>query len=328
MKRVTIYDVAKEANVSLATVSRVVNGSDVVKQPTKEKVENAINKLGYKPNAVAQGLALQKTTTIGMVINDASVPHTGQIINGVLDAAKIKNYNIIMHAISAGITDINDVIETIIKSRVDGVIIYNDKIDISEMEEISKYNIPIVFIGNNSYGKNVGSVYVDIEKVCKEAVKMYLDKGVNDVAILQDRHHNQITLDMLSGAKSAFKEANLDFNGYIEIPDNIKTSYDCMNQYLKDNKPSVVIVHRDSQALATVNAARENNIKIPEELEVICLLDTKYNLMVRPQISSFSLPSYDLGSIAMASVEKMLNENEDGKSFELSYFFIPRKSTK
>ena len=101
-----------------------------------------------------------------------------------------------------------------------------------------------------------------------------------------------------------------------------------MNQYLKDNKPSVVIVHRDSQALATVNAARENNIKIPEELEVICLLDTKYNLMVRPQISSFSLPSYDLGSIAMASVEKMLNENEDGKSFELSYFFIPRKSTK
>ena len=66
MKRITIYDVAKEANVSLATVSRVINGSDVVREDTRLKVEEAINKLGYKPNAIAQGLALSKTTTIAL----------------------------------------------------------------------------------------------------------------------------------------------------------------------------------------------------------------------------------------------------------------------
>ena len=89
MKRVTIYDVAKEADVSLATVSRVINGSDVVKQATKAKVEEAISKLGYKPNAIAQGLALQRTTTIGLIIPEASLVYTGQIINGLCDVAKI-----------------------------------------------------------------------------------------------------------------------------------------------------------------------------------------------------------------------------------------------
>ena len=118
MKRVTIYDVAKEASVSLATVSRVINGSNVVKGPTKDRVQAAIDKLGYKPNAIAQGLALQKTTSIGLVVPEASFTYTGQIINGLIDVAKIYNYNIMLHTITAGITDINDVVEDIIKSRI------------------------------------------------------------------------------------------------------------------------------------------------------------------------------------------------------------------
>ena len=132
MKRVTIYDVAKEASVSLATVSRVINGSNVVKGPTKDRVQAAIDKLGYKPNAIAQGLALQKTTSIGLVVPEASFTYTGQIINGLIDVAKIYNYNIMLHTITAGITDINDVVEDIIKSRVDGVVIYNDKMEMEQ----------------------------------------------------------------------------------------------------------------------------------------------------------------------------------------------------
>ena len=115
MKRVTIYDVANEAGVSLATVSRVINGSNVVKAPTRERVQAAIEKLGYKPNAIAQGLALQKTTTIALVIPEASFTYTGQIINGLIDVAKIYSYNIMLHTITEGISDVKDIIEDIIK---------------------------------------------------------------------------------------------------------------------------------------------------------------------------------------------------------------------
>ena len=127
MKRITIYDVAKEAGVSLATVSRVINGSDVVREDTRVKVEEAINKLGYKPNAIAQGLALSKTTTIALVVPGSNISMASQIINGLLDVAKIYKYNIMLHTVSEGISQMEDVIDNIIKSRADGVVIFNDK---------------------------------------------------------------------------------------------------------------------------------------------------------------------------------------------------------
>ena len=94
MKRITIYDVAKEADVSLATVSRVINDSNVVREDTRLRVQQAIDKLGYKPNAIAQGLALSKTTTISIVMGEKLFSYNEKILNGLMDVAKIYNYNI------------------------------------------------------------------------------------------------------------------------------------------------------------------------------------------------------------------------------------------
>lgn len=329
MKRVTIYDVAKEAGVSLATVSRVINRSDVVKAPTKNKVEAAIERLGYKPNAIAQGLALSKTTTIGLVIPEASYTYIGQIINGLIDVAKMYNYNIILHTITEGITDLNDIIETIIRSRVDGVIVYNDKLVIDRIEEISSYNIPIVIVGNRTSGHMVSSVFVDIEKAIYELVTEYLDKGIDDIAIIQDRKNPCAVEQMVKGASRAFKEHGKEFVNYLEMDAASRTSYKFMSKYLKDHRHDLIIAHRDSQAMATVNAARENGYDVPKDIEVVCVIDTKYNSMMRPQISSFAIPSYDLGAVSMRIMTKMLHDEVvDDQEIELSYLYSPRQSTK
>lgn len=328
MKRVTIYDVAKEANVSLATVSRVINGSNVVKGPTKERVQMAIDKLGYKPNAIAQGLALQKTTSIGLVVPEASFTYTGQIINGLIDVAKIYNYNIMLHTITAGITDISDVIEDIIKSRVDGVIVYNDKLMMSDMEELKKYNIPIVVIGNKIKSTSVCSVYVDIEKAIYELTAKYLEEGKDNIAIIEDRKNPYTTNQMIEGASRAFKNKGLEFTNFLKIPSDSRTSYAFLSKWFKDHKYDLMIANRDSQAMAIINAARENGITVPDDLEVVCVIDTKYNAMMRPQISSFSIPSYDLGAVSMRVMTKMLqNEDEPTKEMELNYLFTPRQTT-
>ena len=134
MKRITIYDVAKEADVSLATVSRVINDSNVVREDTRIRVQEAIEKLGYKPNAIAQGLALSKTTTISIVMSEKLFAYNAKILNGLMDVAKIYNYNIMLHTTSKGISKMQDVIESIIKSRVDGVILFNDNFSEEELE--------------------------------------------------------------------------------------------------------------------------------------------------------------------------------------------------
>ena len=329
MKRVTIYDVAKEAKVSLATVSRVINGLEIVREDTRLRVNEAIEKLGYKPNAIAQGLALQKTTTIALVVPEASFSYTGQIINGLLDVAKIYKYNIMLHTVSEGIVEIGEIIDTIIKSRVDGVVIYNDKLIYDELKALTNYQFPIVLIGNKMSTNNICSVYVDLEKAVYELVSEYLDKGKGDIAIVQDRKNKYMIEQLIKGATTAYERRGLVFEQYIEIPQEYRSSYQYLKEYFKTRRHDLVIAYRDSQALAVANAAAENDIKVPEELEIVCIIDSKYNSMVRPQLSSFTFPSSDLGAVSMRVMTKMLKQdNFDDREIELSYLFTPRQTTK
>ncbi|MFV0255830.1 MAG: LacI family DNA-binding transcriptional regulator [Erysipelotrichaceae bacterium] len=329
-KKITIYEVAKAAGVSLATVSRVINQSDLVKEKTANKVKEAISKLGYRPNAIAQGLALQKSTTIAFIVPDTSFTYTGKVINGLLDVARLYKYNVVLHTISEGINEMSSVIENIIVSRVDGVIIYNDKLTHDELEVLNDYQVPIVIIGNRMSGDDLASVFVDVKKACDELVSNYLAKGKDKIAILQDRKHHRSIVKLQEGASAAFERKGKSFNNYIEISSEYRTSYSFLSNYFKEHKDlELLICYRDSHALAAINAAKENNIKVPEQLEVVCIIDTKYNTMVRPQISSFTIPSYDLGAVAMRVMTKILNnDNNFDKEIELSYLYTARQSTK
>lgn len=330
MKRVTIYDVANEAGVSLATVSRVINGKEIVREETRQRVEAAIDRLGYKPNAIAQGLASQKTTSIALLIPEASFAYTGQIINGLVDVAKIYKYNIMLHTMTEGIVDIGDVINDIIKSRVDGVIIYNDKLMENELAELKKYEFPIVIVGNRFSEDMISSVFVDVERAMYELAmrKLSEDRSIR-MAVIQDRKNDFTTQRMVEGVRRAYREHGLETEAFVEIPAEYRRSYDYFLDSITDLKYNFLIAHRDSQAISAINAASERGVKVPEELEVVCLIDTKYNSMVRPRITSFTIPSYDLGAVAMRVLTKMLKDEEpEDREIELSYLYNPRQTTK
>ena len=329
MKRVTIYDVAKEADVSLATVSRVVNGSNVVKSATKAKVEEAINRLGYKPNAIAQGLALQRTTTIGLILPGSSFSSAGQMINGLCDVAKIYDYNISLHTISEGITLIQEAIDEVIKSRVDGVVIVSDQSLDDSTKLLNDYNIPMVVVGDRVVSDSVCSVYIDYCTAIEELCDSYLEKGINDIVVLEDRKNRNVTKDMVKGAEAAFEKHGKKFDNYLELSNDQRSTYKFLKGYFADHKHQLMVVNRDSQALAVINAARENNIRIPDEMELVCLNDSKYTSMVRPEVSAFVMPSYDLGAVAMRLMTKMLKDEEvKEKEKVLGYLFRERETTK
>ena len=236
MKKITIYDVAKQSGVSLATVSRVINGSEAVKEDTRQKVEEAIAVLGYRPNSIAQGLASQKTTTIGLIIPEASFTYTGQILNGVLDVAKIYNYNIIIHTITDGISTVEEIIDMVIKSRVDGVIIYSDKIEAEDMEALNKYNIPVVTIGNKNVSDKTCAVYVDIEKAIFELSSKYLVDGIKHKSMYSERNSINSTRYRIAA------EAGLAYKLYI------KDDYDIECAYLEAGATKVMAASTNKKA--------------------------------------------------------------------------------
>ena len=208
MKRITIYDVAKEADVSLATVSRVINDSNVVREDTRIRVQKAIEKLGYKPNAIAQGLALSKTTTVSIVMGEKMFPYHAKILNGLMDVAKIYNYNIMFHTTSKGISRMQDVIESIIKSRVDGVILFNDNFSEDELEVLNEYQIPMVIVGSKipeTNIANVGNVYLDFEQMAYDLVNACFDKGVEDIALVEDKLNLSMMEQLKNGIDKAFE---------------------------------------------------------------------------------------------------------------------------
>ena len=228
MKRITIYDVAKEADVSLATVSRVINDSNVVREDTRMRVQQAIEKLGYKPNAIAQGLALSKTTTISIVMSEKLFAYNAKILNGLMDVAKIYNYNIMFHTTSKGISKMQDVIESIIKSRVDGVILFNDNFSEDEMEVLHEYQIPMVVVGSKLKGQkigNVGNVYINFERMAYEFVNECFEKGIDDISMVEDKLNLSMMEQLKAGVDRAYAEKGLVFDKYVTYDDSYKSSY-------------------------------------------------------------------------------------------------------
>jgi len=328
-KKVTIYSVAHEVGVSLATVSRVINETGLVKQDTKDKVEAAIIKLGYRPNAIAQGLALKKTTTIALVVPDSAFQNIGKVINGLLDVAKIYKYNITLHTSSSSINEMSEIVDNIIKSRADGVIVYNDSLSEEEISILQSFKIPVVYIGQKVVNPDACCVYVDYSKALFELVDSYLKKGMDDIILIQDRK-NPITIEQLKdGIKQAYDKYGKSFNGFVEIPENYHNSYEFLNDYFKTHKHQVVVTLRDSQAVAVLNTCKENGISIPEDCELVCLLDSRVNDMVRPRISSFVIPTYDIGALSMRVMTKMLNEESIAqREYKLNYIFKTKATTK
>ena len=145
----TLKEIAQKANVSISTVSRVINGSNVVKPNTRERVMEAIQRLDFKPNQIARGLATSKTTTIAIVFPQSLFAHVKDMIGGIGDTSRRLDYNVSIYTtdeIGDG-NPIETVIEKVVKSRADGVILFNNEEIEQEIQLVNKYKIPSVVIG-------------------------------------------------------------------------------------------------------------------------------------------------------------------------------------
>ncbi len=332
MKRITIYDVAKEADVSLATVSRVINDSNVVREDTRQRVQEVIEKLGYKPNAVAQGLALSKTTTVSIVMSEKLLAYNAKVLNGLMDVANIYHYNVMFHTTSKGISKMQDVIESIIKSRVDGVILFNDNFTEEEMVVLNEYKIPTVIVGSRFDGKrhdHVGNVYIDFEKLAYELVKDCFERGIDDIALVEDKLNLSMMKQIKAGIMRAYEEAGKTFDQVLSYNDTYHTSYEFFSDYFSNHKPpKFTIALRDSQGIAMLNAAKEHDLRVPEDFEILTILDSKYLPMMRPSLSAYNIPEYDMGALAMRMLTKMLVNNEEvERNITLQFSKIDRDST-
>ncbi|WP_455661135.1 catabolite control protein A [Pradoshia sp.] len=311
---ITIYDVAREANVSMATVSRVVNGNPNVKPATRKKVNDVIERLGYRPNAVARGLASKKTTTVGVIIPDISSIFYAELARGIEDIATMYKYNIILSNSDANQEKELHLIQTMLGKQVDGVVFMSSNITEEHIEELKKSPVPVVLAGTVEDTEQIPSVNIDYRQAVKDAVAFFKENGHERIAVVTGPSTDAITVkEILPGYREALETAGLSFNeDYVVETD---TSYDsgieALNQMADLNeRPTAIYVCSDEAALGIIHAAYDRGIQIPDELEVISSDNTRLSLMVRPRLSTIVQPLYDIGAVSMRLLTKLMNKEE------------------
>ncbi|GAE47735.1 catabolite control protein A [Mesobacillus boroniphilus JCM 21738] len=210
---ITIYDVAREANVSMATVSRVVNGNPNVKPTTRKKVMEVIDRLGYRPNAVARGLASKKTTTVGVIIPDIASPFFAELARGIEDIATMYKYNIILSNSDQNIEKELHLLNTMLGKQVDGIVFMGGNIKAEHVEEFKKSPVPIVLAGSIEETGGIPSVNIDYEQATFDAVSTFVEKGHKEIAFVIGPQLEPINKDKkLEGYKRALKDAGIQYN--------------------------------------------------------------------------------------------------------------------
>jgi LacI family transcriptional regulator len=330
---ITIYDVAREANVSMATVSRVVNGNPNVKPVTRKKVLEVIERLGYRPNAVARGLASKKTTTVGVVIPDISSPFFAELARGIEDIATMYKYNIILSSSDQNKEKELHLLNTMLGKQVDGIVFMGGNITEEHVDEFKKSPVPIVLAGSIESSESVPTVNIDYEQATFDAVQAMVEKGHKKIAFVVGPLHEPINTEKkLSGYKRALEEAGFAYEEELLVEGDYTydSGIEALEKLLEaSEKPTAIIVGSDEMALGVVHGAVDRGYKVPEDFEVISSDNTRLALMVRPQLTTIVQPLYDIGAVAMRLLTKLMNkETVEDQTVLLPHRIEYRQSTK
>lgn len=328
-QEVTIYDVAKEAKVSMATVSRVVNGNTNVREETRQRVQDVINRLHYQPNAVAQGLASKRSTTVGLIVPDLTNLYYSELSKGIDDIALLYKYNIIFASVANRLLDEDVVIQNLLNKQVDGIIYMSNRLSNSAYEAFKRTNTPVVLAGTVDSRDIFPSAAIDYKAADKEAFDQLYADGKHNLALVLGEGDVSINKDYRIPAYKKFIEAhNLES---MHVHRNTMTYEDGYNLYqqLRQEKVNGVVVTRDMPAAGILNAALDDGMKVPEDFEIITSSATEIVNVARPHLTSITQPLYDIGAVAMRMLTKLMADEElNNQHVILPYRIEKRGSTK
>ena len=319
---ITIYDVAREANVSMATVSRVVNGNPNVKPATRKKVLEVIERLDYRPNAVARGLASKKTTTVGVIIPDVTNMFFSSLARGIDDVATMYKYNIILANSDENNQKEVSVLNTLLAKQVDGLIFMGHELTDAIRAEFSRSKTPVVLAGSIDPDEQVGSVNIDYVAAVEEATRQLIESGNKRVALATGSLTHPINGQFrLKGYKQALEKAGVAYDESLIFENE--------PSYQAGLAATAVIAGDDELAVGILDGALDKGVKVPEDFEIISSNNTKLTEMTRPQLTSIDQPLYDIGAVAMRLLTKMMNKEEiEEKTVMLGFDILKRGSTK
>ncbi|MBD8069914.1 LacI family DNA-binding transcriptional regulator [Bacillus sp. PS06] len=335
---ITIKDVAKAANVTPSTVSRVIADNPRISNKTKKKVRQVMEELGYQPNYKARNLASRTTQTIGLVMPNSTDkvfqnPFFPEVIRGISKMAHMKEYAI-QFSTGEMEDEIYDGVVRIVQSgRVDGVILLYSRMNDRVMAFLEEKGFPYTIIGKPSYDvEKISHVDNDNFTAAKEVTDYLLQLGHQKIGFVSGNLSLMVTLDRQRGYETALKEAGIAICEDFLVHEDflMEGGKQAISELLSlKETPTALVVADDLMAFGIINTLKEMGLRVPDDISIVSFNNLLLSEISQPPLTTVDINIFDLGFHAAKSLIEMINNpDEPAKRIIVPYRMTERDSCK
>ncbi len=325
---ITIYDVAREAGVSLATVSRVINNSPYVKESTRRRVQEAMNRLGYEPNLVASALMTKRTRLLALLVPDISNPFFAEVAWGVEDAAANQNYNCVICNVGDDTRKQAGYVSVLRRKGIDGIIFATAAHDDRLVLSLSKGRYPITLMARDVPSAQVNRVLTNDRAGAGLAARHLLDLGHRRLAMVSEPAHIHSSAERQRGFAEALQETGVapmvieaDGSG---IHAGMRASQALLGM---SPRPTAVFCANDMLAIGVLQAAAAAGVKVPAELSVVGFDGTPLAEIASPPLTTVVQPMREMGRVAVQLlIESLQNDGTPQRVVLDPYLHVGRST--
>lgn len=328
----TIKDVARLANVSIATVSRVVNEDGVVSPELEKRVREAISELGYRRNAMARHLRRSQSLTLGVLIPDSSNPYFAELTKGVEDYCFSKGYTVVVCNTAENAHKTEAYITTLAEHRIAGFILVSTADVNGQLLGLVGEGYPIVLADRPQPDLDVDSVTSDNYAGGAQAIHHLVQLGHRRIGIVAGFSPLRTVQARRAGAMEALREAGITpqeeliYEGGDYLPGS---GYESARTLLSlAEPPTAIFAFNDLMAFGILNYAQEHGIQVPEQLSVVGFDDIAMASYAVPSLTTIAQPKYELGKkVAEVLLKRINGDKSPHVALELPTTLVVRKST-
>jgi LacI family transcriptional regulator len=298
---VTIKDVARKAEVSVATVSRVFSGANVVREETSRRIRDIAAQLRYTPHVGARSLTTSKTHTLGVLLPDLYGEFFSEIIRGIDVATRRSGYHILVSSSHSDVGEVELAMRSM-RGRVDGLILMSPDLDAKPLVDSLPEGQPVVLLNSSIRQPGVASVRIANKRGAKEMVRHLIDHGFKRIAMITGAKRNIDGDQRRSGYRAALKEAGIALDPSLEVQGDFTedSGHEAARKLLTNraSRPRAIFAANDAMAFGALSALREAGVGVPDEIAVAGFDDIPIARHMSPPLSSVHVPIAELAERA------------------------------
>ncbi|MDO5602522.1 MAG: LacI family DNA-binding transcriptional regulator [Oscillospiraceae bacterium] len=332
-KTVRLLDVAHRAGVGVGTASRVLNNEPSVGEDKRQRVMAAIAELGYRRNAIARSLKVNRTKTLGVIIPDVANEFYSEIVRGAEDAARREKYNILLCSTDGNPEKERHTVIMLSEKQVDGIIMLSYGLSPETLESLKKADVPVALISTLTEEPSFITVNISNKSAARQAAEYLIGLGHQSIAMIAgpqtDRDGGE---NRLAGYREALEKHGLSYDAALVERSSAYTyeeGYLCMQRILSRKRGfTAVFAASDHMAIGCIKALWDNGLQVPSDISVIGFDNLSITAYSTPPVTTVNQPRYEMGRFAAQKICRVLaGEEIDDPHLQLEHSIIRRDST-